>query len=753
MKSEKLRSIFLLLLFICITSCQPKKQKTETLENSQSLSETLSEEEVFAELRLHLVDLQDRGVFSLYEAPLCTLEEEKAQTKESCEYLLEDDHEKFELVNKFKSLTLNPVNQNRQTAKDLQSSIEEVEAKSTKNSTKWSTTLVKMKKDVLGTEALLKEVQSTYKNLSKETFNPGQSFSILELKEKYGIVFGQEKDAFRKKVKWLEKNRESFEKSILSFERYFSYLGTKGDSYKDSIERLILMMKEAQTQNTGILKEYAEAAASVSQFLSIKLTQLSKLKERHPHLSEKIDSLMSQDYNDLPKLLDKESNKEIKNLLSENPLVLAARTVTDQGFVAIVRNSPTKTLDLKAKSDIYGNIPIKQVFSNKVSSFDEVMFDEFSFKALAQVKKDGLPTSISKKIRKTLFIDGEAIDAVRVLKKGSDSNQAEWVSEKDFDAKTESEKNLYHVYYVHADPRSMKGGTEELRKEWLSTLKKEVETSIPHYDIPMKSKNSSDETIWNQKLEKAKKLIEKDKALREENLSLAQKQVEAYAEFLVKKENPDATGNHLKQLVQEKIETSGSLAPDLDLMSIATKDLFSEFQNSAYREGLGDVTSSAESFLREAYKGQEAIGQQRIVHHGAEELNWDFPQDLVKDYPIIIYTSNGEMIKIPKGEDTNPHKNLFSKFKEMEKEYNVELSVNPAYVFNNLKEFEQFPVAEWPLGLKKSLALYRKHLEEKDDSALTMEELDVIYSKMKDFNESKIGQEVAKIEIPSSHSQ
>ena len=475
MKSEKLRSIFLLCLFICITSCQPKKQNNQTLEKSQTFSETLSEQEVFAQLRLHLVDLKDREVFSLYEAPFCTLEEEKAQIKESCEYLLEDEHEKFELVNKFKNLNdhtfKSVVDKKLQNAKDLQSSIERVEAKSTKNSKKWSTSLVKMKKDVLGTEALLKEVQSTYKNLSKETFNPGQSFSILELKEKYGIVFGQEKDAFRKKVKWLEKNRESFEKSILSFERYFSYLGTKGDSYKDSIERLILMMKEAQTQNTGILKEYAEAAASVSQFLSIKLTQLSKLKESHPRLSQQIDSLMLGNYNDLPKLLDQESNKEIKNLLSENPLVLAARTVTDQGFVAIVRKSPTKTLDLKAKSDVYGNIPVKQVFSNKVSSSDEFMFDEFSFKALAQVKKDGLPASISKKIRKTLFIDGEAIDAVRVLKKGSDSNQAEWVSEKDFDAQTEAAKNLYHVYYVHADPRSMKGGSEDLLKEWLSTLK------------------------------------------------------------------------------------------------------------------------------------------------------------------------------------------------------------------------------------------------------------------------------------------
>jgi hypothetical protein len=167
---------------------------------------------------------------------------------------------------------------------------------------------------------------------------------------------------------------------------------------------------------------------------------------------------------------------------------------------------------------------------------------------------------------------------------------------------------------------------------------------------------------------------------------------------------------------------------------------------------LGDVTPTAESFLREAYKGQEALGQQRIVHHGAEELNWDFPQDLVKDYPIIIYTSNGEMIKIPKGEDTNPHKNLFSKFKEIEKEYNVELSVNPAYVFNNLKEFEQFSVDEWPQGLKKSLSLYKKHLEEKYKT-LPDDEKKMTQSQIEDFKESKIGQEVSKITISSSYSQ
>jgi hypothetical protein len=298
----------------------------------------------------------------------------------------------------------------------------------------------------------------------------------------------------------------------------------------------------------------------------------------------------------------------------------------------------------------------------------------------------------------------------------------------------------------------MKGGTEELRKEWLSTLGREVETSIPHYDISMKPKNSANETMWQKKLAEAKKQIEKDKPLREASLSLAQKQVEAYAEFLVKKENPDVTGHDLKQLVQEKIKTSGALAPDLDLLSIATKDLLNEFQNSAYREGLGDVTPTAESFLREAYKGQEALGQQRIVHHGAEELNWDFPQDLVKDYPIIIYTSNGEMIKIPKGEDTNPHKNLFSKFKEIEKEYNVELSVNPAYVFNNLKEFEQFSVDEWPQGLKKSLSLYKKHLEEKYKT-LPDDEKKMTQSQIEDFKESKIGQEVSKITISSSYSQ
>jgi hypothetical protein len=371
---------------------------------------------------------------------------------------------------------------------------------------------------------------------------------------------------------------------------------------------------------------------------------------------------------------------------------------------------------------------------------------------LAQVKKDGLPASIAKKIRKTLVIDAEPIEAVRVLKKGSDSTEAEWISEKDFEAKAESEKDLYYVYEVHADPRSMKGGTEELRKEWLSTLGREVETSIPHYDISMKPKNSANETMWQKKLAEAKKQIEKDKPLREASLSLAQKQVEAYAEFLVKKENPDVTGHDLKQLVQEKIKTSGALAPDLDLLSIATKDLLNEFQNSAYREGLGDVTPTAESFLREAYKGQEALGQQRIVHHGAEELNWDFPQDLVKDYPIIIYTSNGEMIKIPKGEDTNPHKNLFSKFKEIEKEYNVELSVNPAYVFNNLKEFEQFSVDEWPQGLKKSLSLYKKHLEEKYKT-LPDDEKKMTQSQIEDFKESKIGQEVSKITISSSYSQ
>jgi|GEM_PF-7134369 len=664
MKSEKLRSIFLLFLFICIPSCQSKKQNIENLKIAQSFSEAFFEEEVFAQLRLHLVDLQ--------------------------------------------------------------------------------------------TESLLKEVQSTYKTLSKETFTPGKTFSILELKEKYGIVFGEKKDFFRKKVKWLEKNRESFEKSILSFKKFLSFLEKNGSdenrSYKDSVERLILMLKEARDQNTAILKEYAEAAVSVSQYLSIKLTQLSKLKESHPDFLQRIDNLMSQDYNNLLELLEDKNNEDIQTLLSENPLVLAARTVTDQGFVGMVRNSPTKTLDLKAKSDVYGNIPVNQVFSNKVSSFDELMFNEFSFRALAQVKKDGLPASISKKIRKNLAVDGEAMEAIRILKKGSHSEEAEWISEKDFENKTKSEKDLYYVYEVHADPRSMKGGSEELRQEWLNTLGKEVETSIPHYDISMKPKNVLNEPIWQQKLILAQRQIEKDKALREASLSHAQKQVQSYAEFLVKKENQNATGDYLKQLVQEKIETSGPLSPDLDLLSIATKDLLSEFQKSIYREGLGDVTPTAERFLKEAYKGQEALGQQRIVHHGAEELNWDFPQDLVKDYPIIVYTSNGEMIKVPKGEDANPHKNLFSMFKEIEKKHKVELSINPAYVFNNLKEFEQFPLNAWPLGFKKSLSLYKKHLEEKYKT-LPDDEKNMIKSQIKDFEDSKIGKEVAKIEIPSSHSQ
>ena len=580
-------------------------------------------------------------------------------------------------------------------------------------------------------EENLKKIEISYKKLRPMRLKDGAFYKTSEMIDKYGIEFSNPNSAFSERVRWLEKNRDSYEMSLRSYDKSIAkiaaYKNNDGEFlYPEVLERLDglrKLTKKAEEKNTDLLKNYSKASLAVSHVLTIKFAQLEGLKISHPDLKLRIEELVdSGDYKKLFNELEKGKNADIKKAMESKPLVLTARVISDSGMVAMVRGRPTKVLGLKAKSDPFGNIPVDQIFSPKVSSFDKIKFNEFSKQSLGRVTKDGLPTSISKPITKKMIINGEEVDFVRVKRNDIEDSEAEWINKEVYKNKTESEKELFSLYEVHSDPRSMKGGTESLLAEWGEKVGI-IESEFPHYDIPQKPKDLPSDPVptdkqielynkkiaqWSSKLEKAKVEIENNKTEHDNLILSAREKAKSYALFLVMKENPDLSDlDKIKSFVNEKFQTSGAIAPDLDPLSVGTTDLKGEFDKVKLDKNRGNLTPSARTLINLEGKSQEAMGQQRVLHHGGEERNWGFPQNLLNDYPISVFTSDGRFLTIPKGSDSNPHKNLFDYYKKMEAELGVELSVNPAYVFQNMAEFSSIPLENWPTGMQKSLALYK----------------------------------------------
>ncbi|MCY4045024.1 MAG: hypothetical protein OXE99_08085, partial [Cellvibrionales bacterium] len=115
-----------------------------------------------------------------------------------------------------------------------------------------------------------------------------------------------------------------------------------------------------------------------------------------------------------------------KSALDNHQVTLMMRKVSDQGLIAFAMGRPSKRLELKAKSDVLGNIPVDQVFSHKVKGDgnllirNRAMFTEFSYQSIMRLLSVGLPNSFSKQeTQQVHYLDGTIHEFIGIKNKNA----------------------------------------------------------------------------------------------------------------------------------------------------------------------------------------------------------------------------------------------------------------------------------------------------------------------------------------------
>lgn len=419
--------------------------------------------------------------------------------------------------------------------------------------------------------------------------------------------------------------------------------------------------------------------------------------------------------------------------MNENQLTLMMRKVSDQGFMALVEGRPSKRLQLKAKSDSEGNIPVNQLFSHKVKGQGDVliqnraMFNEFSFQSRAELLADGLPNSFNKSLTKVIELsDGEKLEMIGI--KGIDDAPdipVKWVEKSTFDARPTQEKEQFAVYEVHADPRAMKGSTEALQKLWKSWRVDSGE--IKSIDTPFTHLKNTD---WEAEggVDRSNSLLVKEKDSREQHLDNAEMRNLDYAEFVLRAEQVGvkqlsslsmndlyasdvtrALGGEatIKQLAAERLNTAGAIAPDIDLLSVGVKKGTGSDESFTVSDDIGRTSETTRLLLNKTTEKAEGLLVQQGIHHGSEDLNFEFPQNLKDDYPIGVVSTTGEAMLIPKAGGTQPHSFLF---KYMREHPDMTTSINPAYIVKHASEFPTNK-SRWPEAQIKKMQMYEDWIE------------------------------------------
>lgn len=428
-----------------------------------------------------------------------------------------------------------------------------------------------------------------------------------------------------------------------------------------------------------------------------------------------------------------EVSEALSAAMNENQITLMMRKVSDQGFMALAEGRPSKRLQLKAKSDSEGNIPVNQIFSHKVKgqggalALNRAMFNEFSFQSRAELLADALPNSFNKPITKVISLsDGRKLEMIGI--KGLDDAPdipVKWVEKSVFDAQPAKEKEQFARYEVHADPRAMKGSTEALQKLWKSWRVDSGE--IEAIDTPFTHLANTDWEVEGG-FERSNSLLIKEKESREQHLENAEIRNLDYAEFLLRAEQvgvkqlPSLTMSDLysadvtsalggrtkiKQLSTERLNTAGAIAPDIDLLSVGVKKSSGSDESFIVSDGIGRTSETTRLLLDKTTAKAEGLLVQKGIHHGSEDLNFEFPQNLKDDYPIGVVSTTGEAMLIPKAGGAHPHSFLF---KYMRERPDMTTSLNPAYIVKHASEFPTNK-SRWPEAQIKKMHVYEDWVE------------------------------------------
>ena len=529
----------------------------------------------------------------------------------------------------------------------------------------------------------------------------------------------------------IKRARNDLEAKLESSEKYTPGYRSKKASIKllDALDREFAPLQKTLVDQLNL---QGKAIAVISTYNTIRRVQLQNIisnKGIDPDLRRQANEAFSAGKYD-------HLSEGLSSALDSVPMTIMTRKVSNPGFEALYLGRPSKRLQLKAKSDTLGNIPIDSVFSSKVKVGEREMFSEFSFQSRAELLEDGLPNSIEKRVvKKVTGLDGRTIEIVGVKKKNAlPEEEVEWVPLADWNKKSPADKNVYSEYKVHADPRSMTGSTEDLLAEWRRAKSARPIRGPPNkagslgdrVEKPVSHITHLDNTEWENP-DFARGVIKDEVKLRGDSLKYAEASCYDYADFLVRKEIVKNTpslknpyGQQVDNLMQsasnmnkvlEIQNSAGKIAPDIDILSIGTKQM----EEATNVVGLGRVTPSAKKILDMTGKSFEDLKMQKGIHHGSEDQNWLFPQELKNDYPITVIRSDGTVKQI-EIDERNPHLHLFSYLSENKK---IKNTINPAYIVRNIDDFnvEKLPRDLWTKSQLDAVHNYKRFVSENKNKA------------------------------------
>ncbi len=498
------------------------------------------------------------------------------------------------------------------------------------------------------------------------------------------------------------------------------------ESYQIEIGKKFAMLHMSETM------EFMKVQSLASKMESINPFQISKPQKDILEAAQ--NALRLKNYKQPFANLSPEARALYEQEMKAQKVAMISRNVTDKGYILQGEGYTTKPFGLKMKSDEFtGKVPIEGSSSAKVTGKlqgEELkkqikFFNKLSQSSLTKIEEDGLPSSIAKPhMRRMLSEDGTVQNFV-AMKRTSGKPIS---SKDDFQWELADDKSLIDVENFenfHADPRYMKNGTPSLLKEWASS------PGVPKDD--------------------------------------AQSAVKSYAEFLVKKEEGDnwihLTDSEKLDRINARILSAKEITSDLDLLQIVTNrrlDYTKAFRyiNDAVPES--EASAEAVAAVRDAgyrmnevfghamdfrfkpiedYKevkgfSAEAMERPPIMHHGTEDKNWDFSQELNNDYPLtfVFQNKNGEYVSttIPKGNTAdlnpklphNPHQNYVDALLVMEKE-GFQPVMNPVHIITHMKDYaniKEFPL-ETKVAIKRYWTEFRSNSKDPSKNGLTANQL------------------------------
>lgn len=574
------------------------------------------------------------------------------------------------------------------------------------------------------------------------TLSVNKDFSIHDIESALHAKMGASKSyterlsRLTESYKVVTRSRESLEAESLKEEKSVdapNFISKKTSLIEGMREELATVSGQLDTN----LKKLGESVAFVLAHKTAKSAQLSLIinAKRSDGSFKYSDELRNEAATSLK---DTKGNltpsDELNQAFVDNRVMLMMRKVSDQGFMAFAMGRPTKRLELKAKSDNLGNIPINQVFTHKVKGEGDVlirnraMFNEFSFQSRASLLDDGLPNSFNKQeVRMLEYLDGEMDEQVGVksLYAAPDA-PVSWINKADFEALPLAERETLAVYEVHADPRSMKGSSEAMIKLW-KKWRVDSEDLPPSQGSFTHLKNTDWEVEGG--VQKSQSILITEDDLRQKHLANAEIRNLDYAEFLVRAEAvgferlPELTKEHLysrkvtdqlggedtiKILAKDRLGSAGAIAPDIDLLSVGINKKAANDDTFDVMDGIGRTNPLTKSLLEQTTQQSEGLLLQKAIHHGSEDLNFEFPQNLKDDYPIGVVSTDGVVRKISISDGQFPHEFLFKFLREHP---DMTTSINPAYVVNNAKEFPK-DKARWPPAQIQKMKVYEKWIDD-----------------------------------------